>query len=68
MKIEELTVYQTNGKQFLTLKAAMDYREDLVEQFLRTVPGFQDIPASKKIAFVDAILQNRKTLAELLDF
>jgi hypothetical protein len=61
-------VYETMGKQFATAEKAIEYREGLIEAFFRETPGFQDIPARQKIAFVDSILNRRAELATLLNY
>lgn len=61
-------IYETKGRQFDTAQQAFRHREDLIEQFFRGVPGFQDIPARQKIAFIEYILNQRHNLRDLLNF
>lgn len=68
MTIKRVEVFETKGKQFPTIAKAVEYRENLVEEFLRKTPGFQDIPGSQRIAFVAHILENRAALTDLLDY
>ena len=68
MSIERTVVFVTNGQQFPTLRKALDYREGLVEQFMRECPGFQDVPLKRRIAFVQHVLENRARLRSLLDY
>ena len=66
--IRKVTVYETQGQQFRTFQAAVDHREDAVEQFLRTQPGFAEMPSRHRIDFIQAIVDNRKRLIELLSY
>jgi hypothetical protein len=56
------------GKQFPTLAKAIEFREGLIEKFLRETPGFQDIPAKSRIDFVGSIIFRRNELIELLNY
>lgn len=66
--IESVTVYRTKGKQFDRLKDAIDHRENLIEKFLRELPGFQDMPPRARIGFVESIIARRQELRELLNY
>lgn len=66
--IQSVRVYRTKGKQFEQFKAAVNYREDLIDEFLRKLPGYQDMPAKSRIAFMEGILSGRKVLLDLLDY
>lgn len=66
--ITQKTVYVTSGKQFDTLQKAIDYREGLVDEFLSSAPGFYELRHSKRIDFVQYILDNREQLIGLLSF
>lgn len=66
--IKRTVVYETKGKQFPTVAKAVEYREGLIEAFLRGIPGFQDIPMRQKIPFVQYVLDNRAALSELLNY
>ena len=66
--IERVERFVTKGQTFDTLQKAIDYREGLVEEFLRKSPGFQDIRAKDRVAFVQSILNRRQELIGLLDF
>jgi hypothetical protein len=66
--IECVEVFETKGKQFRTLRAAIEYREELIVNFLRGLPGFTDMPAKSRLAFFEGILANRAHLSDLLDY
>lgn len=61
-------IYETMGQRFDTLKAAVEFREGLIDAFMRDCPGFYEIPLSKRIAFIQRILDNRDTLRNLLNY
>jgi hypothetical protein len=62
------TVYTTFGRDFPNFQKALEYREGLVEKFLRECPGFLDIPLSQRMEFVSSILDRRKYLRDLLNY
>ncbi len=66
--IHTKTVYVTLGQQFDTLKRAIRCREDAIEEFIRKLPGYREFPAKHTTAFIQAIIDNRHALAELLDY
>lgn len=66
--IKSSTVYKTKGKQFDTLKEAIDYRENLIEGFFRDLPGYWIIPPKERAGFIESILSQRKKLIDLLDY
>ncbi len=66
--IHTKTVYVTLGQQFDSLKRAIRCREDAIEEFLRKLPGYREFPAKHTTAFIQAIIDQRRTLAELLDY
>jgi hypothetical protein len=66
--IRKIGVYETKGQQFPTIKQAIAYRENLIEKFLRKLPGFQSMPLPDRIAFVQSIIDNRGALIELMDY
>lgn len=66
--IKRVEMFETLGKRFDTLQKAIDHREGLVDEFLRTCPGFADVPSKQRIAFVQHVLDNRDKLRGLLDF
>jgi hypothetical protein len=69
MTIKSRVVYETAGKRFDTFDKAVEHREGMVEELLRKLPGFSDIhPYKKRIEFVQAVLDRRDTIRELLDF
>jgi hypothetical protein len=68
MTIKSTVVFVTKGRQFPTVQKALDFREGLVEAFMRECPGFQDIPGKQRIAFVTHVLENRNVLRDLLDY
>jgi hypothetical protein len=68
MSIEAVTVYRTKGKEFDRFERAIEYRENLVEEFLRKSPGFQDMPYKSRIAFVESIITRRAELIALLNY
>jgi len=68
MTIKVVRVYETKGKQFRRVQDALDYREGLVDAFMRECPGFQDVPLKRRIAFVQHVLENRARLRDLLDY
>lgn len=66
--IRQLVVYETKGKQFPTVKKAIDFREGLIEEFIRKLPGFDQLRHKDRIAFVQSIIDNRKVLTDLFDY
>lgn len=66
--ISRVQVYETKGKQFPTLKKAIDHREGLIEEFVRKLPGFDQLRHKDRIAFVQSIIDSRKVLIDLLDY
>lgn len=66
--IERIEKFVTDGKEFSSLQKAIDYREGLVDAFIRKLAGFWIIPANDRIAFIQAILDNRDKVRALLDF
>ena len=66
--IRRVEVYETRGRQFPSLQSAVSYRENEVEAFLRTLPGFQSMPARERVEFVRNIIEQRQRLRDLLDF
>jgi hypothetical protein len=45
MSIKAVTVYETKGKQFRDFEQAVNHRENLIDEFLRKLPGYQDMPS-----------------------
>jgi len=66
--IERVTVFQTKGKSFDTFKGAVDHRENLVDEFFSHLPGFYEVPLKKRTEFIQAVLDRRSELKDLLDF
>lgn len=66
--ITSKTMYVTRNQAFPTFEKAIEYREGLVEEFIRNLPGFQDIPAKKRIEFISVLLNNKEALRDLLDY
>lgn len=66
--IEPVEMFRTKGSLFNSLEKAIEYREGLVERFLRKLPGFDTMAAKHRIAFVQEILDKRNELRDLLDF
>lgn len=66
--IRSVQVYQTKGKQFDRYSDAVKHRENLIEEFLRKLPGFQDMPAKARIDFVQSIIDRRHDLIDLLSY
>jgi len=66
--IKRIQLYEADGKHFPTIAKAVDHLEGKVEAFCRTIPGFQDVPLKRRIAFVQFVLDNRVKLRELLNF
>jgi hypothetical protein len=66
--IKQVVVYQTKGRQFPTLEAAQDHRENLIEEFIRSLPGFDTMRARDRITFVQSIIDRRKELLNLLQY
>lgn len=66
--IKAVTVYETKGQQFASLDKAVQHRENLIDEFLRKLPGYQDMPARSRVAFMQGILDNRATLRDLLNY
>lgn len=66
--IERVDRYVTKGQTFNTFAKAIEYREGLVEKFLRTKPGFSEIRMKDRVAFIESILSNRQELRDLLDY
>lgn len=65
--IEEITVYRTMGKQFSTEKEALQYRDDMIGEFIDSIPGVILGPKAA-IKITDFIVSNRKTLIKMLDY
>lgn len=68
MTIKQVYVFETAGRQFDTFKKAVDHREGLIEQFFRTLPGFNDMSPKNRIAFIQTVLDNRHKLTVLFDY
>lgn len=66
--IERVERFVTLGQEFKTAEKAIEYREGLIEQFLRKLPGFDSIRAKDRIAFVQGIIDGRKEFRKLLDY
>ena len=66
--IERVEVFQTKGQTFPTIAKAVEYREGLIEKFLRVLPGFDSLRAKDRINFVQSIIDQRKALIDLLDY
>lgn len=66
--IERIEVYKTKGKVFDTANKAVEYREGLVDEFFRSTPGFQDLRAKERIAFIQSVLDRRDVLIDLLSY
>ena len=66
--IKARTVYVTQGQQFRDFGQAVEYREQQIDKFLRELPGYSEMPAKSRIAFMDGILQNREKLRALLNY
>lgn len=66
--IQRVLVYETKGRQFPSVKKAIEHRENLIEEFVRKLPGFDQLRHKDRIAFVQAIIDNRKVLTDLFDY
>lgn len=66
--IERIEAFVTRGKQFNSVKQAIQYREGLIEEFLRKLPGFQAMAAKSRVEFVQSIIDRRHELADLLQY
>ncbi len=66
--IQLVEVYETKDKQFRTMKAAIQHRENLIEEFIRRLPGFNGMPPKDRIKFIQAVIDNRKELTDLFDY
>jgi hypothetical protein len=66
--IERVERFVTLGQEFKTVEKAIEYREGLIEKFLRQLPGFDSIRAKDRIAFVQSIIDGRKEFRKLLDY
>lgn len=66
--IDVTTVYVTRGKQFPRLADAIKYREGLIDEFFRMSPGFGEMRARDRIAFIQSIIDRRGELMDLLDW
>ena len=66
--IHQLAVYQTKGRQFDSMEKAIEHRENLVEAWMRKLPGFADIPPQDRIKFMELLLAKRKELIDLLSY
>jgi hypothetical protein len=66
--ISRVQVFETKGKQFPTLKKAIDFREGLIEEFIRKLPGFDQMRHKDRIAFIQSIIDNREVLVDLFDY
>lgn len=68
MSIRRIELFETEGKQFPTLAAAIDYHEGLIEEFLRKTPGFLDMHVKFRTGFVQHVIDQRLALAKLLSY
>ena len=68
MTIERVERFATKGQVFDTAEKAINYREGLVEEFFRRLPGFDGLIAKERIQFIQGILDGRDRLRDLLDF
>jgi len=72
MSIERVDRFVTNvggvHKEFKTPGDAIEYRESLIEQFMRRLPGFDTMAAKKRIPFMESLLHQRHELMALLDY
>lgn len=66
--IEAVRVFRTKGKQFERLQQAIDFREELIDKFLTSLPGYYDMPLRSRTAFMEGILGRRKELIDLLSY
>lgn len=66
--IRSRLIYETLGQQFDTYEAAKAYREEAINKFLRSLPGYNDIPLKSRIAFMLCLLEHRKEFRKLLDY
>lgn len=66
--IERIEAFVTKGKQFQSIKGAINYREGLIEEFLRKSPGFQTMAAKSRVEFIQSIIDRRRELADLLEY
>lgn len=66
--IERVERFVTLGQEFKTAEKAIEYREGLIEEFFRKLPGFDSIRAKDRIAFIQSIIDQRHNLKKLLDY
>jgi len=66
--IKSVVLFETKGKQFPTLKKAIEHRENLIAQFVEKLPGFETISPKGRIKLMQAIIDNRKALIDLFDY
>ena len=66
--IKSVVVFETKDKQFPTIEKAIEHRENLIEEFIRKLPGFETMSPKAHISFVQAIIDNRKVLTDLFNY
>lgn len=66
--IKAVRVYRTKGQQFERFQDAVDHRENLIDKFLVSLPGYYDMPLRQRTAFMEALLSRRKELIDLLSY
>jgi hypothetical protein len=66
--IERVERFVTKGQTFDSVAKAIEYREGLVEKFLRSQPGWDTMRHKDRTAFVEGILSNRHELRDLLNY
>lgn len=66
MTISEKTVYVTCGKQFDSQEKAVEYRADLLGEFMDKAPIL--LTPRDRIKLNDFIVENRETLRNLLEY
>lgn len=66
--VEEVSRYVMDGKEFRTLSAAIQSREDKIGAILDSVGNTLGLSPGQKLNLVQWCLENRTALSRLLDF
>jgi len=65
MKIEAVTIYRLDGKEFSSLRVAKTYVEDQIGAIVDSLP--RTLSPKDRLAVFELILTNRESLSELLN-
>ena len=64
--IKIVTNYVVEGRAFPSWEKAIDYLENKLETYIRSLPGIYQISPKERHALIEKILRERETLIELL--